>query len=219
MREGSTMKQTQLALLISDGIICKGVESIIKQSNFSSYGISEFGDTQSFLQSSIQFDLVLLDVSLYKSIEIEHDLRLIQKRFAHVKIIVISSRLTIQHIRYIMQLGVKGFIYRDELTKSLLHSIDLVLRDVVTLSQQPLELLTTSDLLISNNSLKSREMTVLQYTAQGLSPKQIANKLDIDVRTIHRDKQKLREILDVPTNDLLVDAAREQGLLDDERFN
>lgn len=210
------MQKTRLALLRSDGIVSKGIEGIIKQSNFSSLGLCEFDTLSQLLQSKQIFELLLFDISSLSLQEMEDELNQIRLMCPATKTIVISSRFTVPHIRRIMQLGAKGFIYREELADSLLHSIDLVLRDVVNLSRQALELLTTSNLLVSSNDMKPRQMAILRYTAEGLNPKEIALKLNVDVRTVQRDKRQLREILDVATNDLLLDAAREQGLLDDE---
>ncbi|GEM_PF-4612357 len=84
------------------------------------------------------------------------------------------------------------------------------------MSTHAMELLATSNFLVHGNKIKPRQMSILRLTAQGINPKEIARQLNVDVRTIQRDKQQLREILNVATNDLLLDAAREQGILDDE---
>jgi DNA-binding NarL/FixJ family response regulator len=115
-----------------------------------------------------------------------------------------------------MQLGAKGFIYRDDLSKALLNSIDLVLRDVVTMSTQALQLLTHTKHLTLLNEISPMDMQVLRLTARGQTVKMIAIDLRVSTRSIYRSRDKLRDILDVPTIEMLIDAAREQGLLDSE---
>ena len=53
-----------------------------------------------------------------------------------VKLVIISNRLAVLHIHRILQLGAKGFIYREELASELLRSIDIVVHDTVALSAQ-----------------------------------------------------------------------------------
>lgn len=57
---------------------------------------------------------------------------------------------------------------------------------------------------------------VLRLTAQGLTVKAIAAELRVTVRTVYRSRDRLRSALGVITNETLIDAAREQGLLDED---
>ena len=113
-----------------------------------------------------------------------------------------------------MQLGAKGFIFRDDLSEDLVNNIDLVARDVVTMSPQALQLLTKADQLYVANDLRHLDMRVLHLTEAGLTVKAIAAELDISTRSVYRSRDKLREVLGVSTIEKLLDAAREQGLLD-----
>ena len=131
-----------------------------------------------------------------------------------LSVVVISTRLTAMYVHRIMQLGAKGFIYRDDLADALLNSLDLVRRDVVTLSPQASHLLTTSKYLYVLNDMKPFDMQVLRLTANGLMVKEIAVELNVSTRTVYRSRDKLREILNVPTIETLIKAAHEQGLLD-----
>jgi len=131
-----------------------------------------------------------------------------------VRVIVIGNQLRTQYIRRVMQLGARGFIFRDDLSDALLNSLELVVRDVVTLSAQALNLLTNTHQLVVGNGLKELDRQVLRLIACGLGVKAIAAELEVSTRSVYRSRDKLREILDVPTNETLLDAAREQGLLD-----
>jgi DNA-binding NarL/FixJ family response regulator len=129
-------------------------------------------------------------------------------------VIVISDRLKAQHIKHVMQMGAKGFLFRDDLSEALVDNINLVARDVVTMSPSALELVTTTETFYHINDLKPQDMQVLRLTADGLTVKAIAAKLAISTRSVYRSRDKLREVLGTTNTVALVEAAREQGLLD-----
>jgi DNA-binding NarL/FixJ family response regulator len=66
-------------------------------------------------------------------------------------------------------------------------------------------------ILIGN--LNTRDIDVLELTEAGKTVKQIAYGLGIEQRTVYRSRERLRDALNVQTNDLIVDAARRLGLL------
>jgi len=210
------MQRRRVALIIPDGIIRKGVEGLIKQSRLLSYDVMAFNDFMAFRKQTTTVDLLLLDITGCLMRDAEDWLQKIRHDHPHVRVIVISGRLMVRHIRRVMQLGAKGFIYREDLSESLLSSIDLVSRDVVTMSSQAMQALANHDQLYAINELKPLDMQVLHLTAQGRTVKQIAAQLHVSTRSVYRSRDKLREVLDVPTNEMLLDAAREQGLLDSE---
>src|SRR5690606_169839 len=83
-----------------------------------------------------------------------------------------------------------------------------------TLSPCASQLLINSKYLYMLNDIKPLDMQVLRLTARGLTVKAIATELELSTRSIYRCRDKLREILGIQTIETLIDAAREQGLLD-----
>jgi two-component system nitrate/nitrite response regulator NarL len=208
------MEQTRLALLVPDGVTRIGIEGLIKVNRQANYKIKVFEDFQSFERQSGCMDILLYDTSGLPMRTVENHLRQLANCCSEVRVIVVSDQIKVQQVKQIMQLGAKGFIFRDDLSEALVNSIDLVARDVVTMSPQPLKMLTNADQLYIVNNLKPLDLRVLQLTADGLTVKAIATRLDLSTRTVYRSRDKLREVLGVPTMEMLLDAAREQGLLD-----
>jgi DNA-binding NarL/FixJ family response regulator len=208
------MAQIQLALLVSDGIIRRGIEGLIKTNGSTDYQVVVFEDFQALIRQTSQVDLLLMDTSSLRLDTIESRLQRLAECCPGLRVIVISSQLKVLHIKRIMQLGAKGFIFRDDLSDALMGSIELVARDVITMSPQALQLLAKADHLYMVNDLKSLDMQVLHLIASGLTVKAAAIELGISSRSAYRSRDKLREILSVQNNETLIDAAREQGLLD-----
>ena len=210
------MPQVHIALLVPDRITRSGIEDLIKQDGTTSYEVSVFEDLEALLYQSDKIDVLLMDISGLRISEVENRFSQLAKAQSPVKVIVISNRLTAIFIHRIMQLGAKGFIYRDELALTLLNGLDLVRRDVATLSPRASQLLINSQYLYMLNDIKPLDMQVLRLTAKGLSVKAIAARLELSTRSVYRRRDKLREILGVPTIETLLQAAFEQGLLDIE---
>lgn len=208
------MQQVHIALLVPDRIIRCGIEDLIKQDGISSYLVSSFEDLESLLDRLDEIDIILMDISGLCLDRVEKRLSHLVKTQCTTKIVIISSRLTAIFVHRIMLLGVKGFIYREELADTLLNSLDLVQRDVATLSPRASQLLINSKYLYMFNDIKPLDMQVLRLTAKGMSVKAIAAQLELSTRSIYRCRDKLREILGIQNIETLIDAAREQGLLD-----
>lgn len=210
------MTQSRLALLIPDRITRSGIEGLIKLDGNNRYEVVVFEEFDTLMRQSCTIDILLMDTSGLGINTVERQMELLLKHCHDVRIIVISNQLKVLHIKRIMQVGARGFIFRDDLSKNLLGSIDLVAREVVTMSSQAMALLTTADQLYVANDLKSIDLQILRLTARGLTVKGIATELEISTRSVYRSRDKLREVLDVQTIETLIDAAREQGLLDNE---
>lgn len=210
------MKRNRLALLIPDRFIRSGIEGLIQSDGNNRYEIVVFEEFDALLQQVSTIDMLLMDTSGSGIGIVEKQMEGLLKHCTGIRVIVISNQLKVLHIKRIMQLGAKGFIFRDDLGDTLLTSIDLVARDVVTMSSQAMHLLTSADQLYMINDLKPIDIQVLRLTARGLTVKGIAAEMEISTRSVYRSRDKLREVLDVQTIETLLDAAREQGLLDDE---
>jgi DNA-binding NarL/FixJ family response regulator len=209
------MQRLNIAVIVSDGIIRRGMVSLITQSNYANCELLEFEDFDGFRQHNGAIHLIYLDISSFAIDDVEEQIQGIRASDSDVKLVIISNRLAVLHIHRILQLGAKGFIYREELASELLRSIDIVVRDTVALSAQAQNLLLSKDKFYLADELRELDLKVLRYMASGQSTKQIAGKLNVSPKTIYRIRDRLRDLLDVPHSEMLLDAAREQGLLDD----
>ena len=61
--------------------------------------------------------------------------------------------------------------------------------------------------------LTVRQMEVLQLLKEGLSAKEIAQRLDISQRTVEHHKYRMMETLDIKTTAKLIQYAVKQGLI------
>jgi DNA-binding NarL/FixJ family response regulator len=209
------MQRLKIALIVPDGITRRGMLSLIKQSNYASCKVFEFEHFNGFNDHMDALHLIYFDISTLMIDALEEQTQAILTSHPSAKLVIISNRLAVLHIHRILQLGAKGFIHREELEVELLHSIDIVLRDTVVLSPQAQNLLLSTDKLYLTEELREVDLQVLRLMSNGLSTKEIAKTLAVSTKTIYRIRDRLRDLLDVPNTEMILDAAREQGLLND----
>lgn len=135
--------------------------------------------------------LILLDIDLAQ--EIGGDILPRLKSLAKCSyVLIVSDRQDEEWVFKAMQAGVKGYIFKQNLSVQLLEAIQIVLRDqiylppeVATQFFQQFQVVTTRNLSsLHKVNLTERERDVLQWLAQGASNETIAKQLNITVGTV-----------------------------------
>jgi DNA-binding CsgD family transcriptional regulator len=80
-------------------------------------------------------------------------------------------------------------------------------------SPQASGILVWSRLNRGDAELNAIDLEVLRLISQGLSIKEVAATMDYHQRSVYRIRQKLCAVLDAPTHEHLIDAARQKGFL------
>lgn len=208
------MQPKRIGLLTLDDFTQSGIEGLVKTNGLNQYQVKAYRDFESVLREIRQTDLLLIDASGLRLRMLEGYLKRIAACCESVNIMVISSQLKGSHIKRVLEFGAKGFMYRDDISFTLMHSLDLVSRGAVTVSSSALAVFLKSDHLYSSEEIPELEKQILQLTARGRTVKQIATELGVSTRTVYRARDSLRVILDAPTTETLVIAAYEHGLLE-----
>ena len=210
------MQPLNVALIVSDSIIRLGMVGMIQQSNYADCKLTEFEDFDSFYTHDRDVYLLYYDISSIAIKDVEQHLRQLKKSFPRTQTVIIIKQLKALPIHRVQQLGAKGVIYRDELELVLLQSIDIVTRGVIVYSTQVHQLLNSSEQLYLAKELRDKDIDVLRLMAQGCLPKEIAHQLNVSPKTIYRIRDRLKDILNVPNAEMILGAALEQGLLDED---
>lgn len=181
-----------------------------------------FKDLQScllFLRDN-RVDVLLLDDDLPRSLDIGPLINRLLSQFPHMAITILSRRLIATYIKKLLDYGATGFIYKeDRLQETLTTAIETVWNGDIYLSPKASALPymeKTSAPTIT--SLNPHDVEVLKLLADGHTAQEIADHLDVSTRTVYRIRRKLRMVLDVRTNEQIVAAAREKGLLNESSY-
>ncbi len=161
-----------------------------------------------------QPDLILMDVSMPVLNGLEAT-----KRFKveqpNVKILMLSMHNDKEYILSLVQSGANGYVLKDVSSEELVQAINTVYQGGTYFSSG------ASDSLFSLASsstpceeLTKRETAVLKELAIGLSNKEIAQALNISVRTVETHRQNIKNKLDIYTSAGLIKYALAQHLID-----
>jgi len=137
----------------------------------------------------------------------------IQQSYPEVRVLILSQMLHLGYIQQLMHDGARGFLYKeDPVDEILLVAIRMVMRGELYFSPRA-SALPFQQHLSNLNGLSVRECQVLRMLSTGLTVSEIGEALHIDIKTVYRSRDKLKDILGVRTNEQIVPTARTRGLL------
>ncbi len=141
--------------------------------------------------------VVVVDLSLKSGhgIElIEH----IKARHEHVKMLVSSVHEESVFAERALRAGALGYVNKEEATETVIEAIHHVLQGKIFLSESMSNRLLTT--VVDGQplgedpvtSLSNREIEVFELIGQGLTTKQIANKLRLSPKTVETHREKIK---------------------------
>lgn len=155
------------------------------------------------LLDSIEVDVALVDISLQQ----ENGLELVKTlKTSHPEIscIVVSMYDEIIYASSALKAGAKGYVMKQEAASSLLDAIELVVKGKIYLSKDMRERMLDTMLLGDSREeidpvklLSIREMEVLRLLGQGFGVSEIAQNLNLSVKTINVYRDNIRHKLSI----------------------
>lgn len=168
-------------------------------------------------------DLVLMDIALpdRTGIDLSSEIRRISPETI---IMIISMHSKVDYIVKAFQAGATGYVVKDSAAERLLQGIEAVLkgeyfldssvshRVVQKLMEFPREKAKITDR--GYDALTSREQEVMVLLAEGLSAKEVAEKLFVSPRTVENHRSSIMRKLDLHSNHDLIRYSAKLGLID-----
>lgn len=160
-------------------------------------------------------DMITLDISLKdkNGIEIIKD---IKYSYPKLPILVISMHDEMTYAERALKAGANGYIMKEKITKELLKAIYDVLSGKIYLSEKMSGIILNKSLRKNINEnesvidiLSDRELEVLQYIAEGLTTREIAEKTFLGIKTVETYKSKIKEKMNLSNSTQLVKFAVE----------
>ena len=145
----------------------------------------------------------------------------LRKTYPHIRIIVLTMHNSNEYIIQMHSRGAHGFLSKDSPFEEVLDAIDMVMNKNKYYNHQAMQmLLTTADRVIRTNNasanlrdLSHRELGVLRLICDELSNQEIAEKLNVSVRTIEWHRRNIFTKLQVKTVSGLMKYAMENDLI------
>lgn len=167
-------------------------------------------------------DILLMDLSmppgesgLIATAKINHD-------FPDTKIIILTMYEDEEYLFHVLRNGAKGYVLKNSPDEDLVRAIRLVHEGGIYIQPKMAtslvrEYISNEQGEIETNPFKIltiREIEVLPLVAKGYGNKEIAEKLNISVKTVESHKAKIMEKLNLNTRPELVEYALKRKLLD-----
>jgi DNA-binding NarL/FixJ family response regulator len=199
-------------LLVDDHpIVRDGLAQLINQSGDLTV-CGEAGDPAEALQAidGARPDLAILDLSLKGGDGLEL-IKQIRARWPKLPILVLSMHSEDLFAERVLRAGARGYIMKQEATRSVLGAIRKVLAGDVYLSSE-----IQSHLLrrcvgsageqarLPIDTLSDRELTVLELIGRGLSTRAIARELKLSVKTVESYRDHIKKKLNLSSSTQLI---------------
>ncbi|WP_317898060.1 response regulator transcription factor [Aurantibacillus circumpalustris] len=176
--------------------------------------VGESDDIEDAYKKTVQLkpDIILTDINLGKQNGVDL-IKKIVETVAKPKIIVVSMNDEYNFIKKMFRLGIKGYVTKFSPQTDLIDGI----RRVYNGENYLCSVITKLLLEISDqskeetNNLSLRELDVLKLISQGNSNKEIADKLNLGVKTVEAHKTRLYKKLGVKSIAELITYGKSKG--------
>jgi DNA-binding NarL/FixJ family response regulator len=201
------MKKTITLLLVEDhSMVRQGLRALIGlDTRIVLVGEASTGKEAVALTTELQPDVVIMDIAMPGLNGFEAT-RQILKANPKSKILVLSAHSDDEYVTRMIQLGVMGYLVKQNSIDLLLHAIHevsngrmyfspVIAKRRIHMEQMAKERGVPPEK--ASQPLTSREAEVLQRVAEGEPNKQIAGNLGISIKTVEKHRQQLMDKLHI----------------------
>jgi DNA-binding NarL/FixJ family response regulator len=217
--------QKKTILIIDDHpLFREGLKTIIEHDGkFEVLGEAGNGREAIQMAKKCKPNLVVMDISLpdQNGIDVTREIRSL---LPETRIMIVSMHSRIDYIAEAFQAGATGYLVKESAAAGLLKGLDAISKDEYfldrSLSRQVVNRLMDysikEKISMDNpyNALTPREQEVMRLLAEGLSSKDVADKLFISPKTVENHRAKIMSKLDLHSTMELVRYAAKLGLID-----
>lgn len=158
-------------------------------------------------------DLILLDIEM-PELDGFDVLRVVKKKYATIKTLVLTMHKSIEFIKNIIKAGADGYLVKDSEKETLIHAIHQVYDQGSFYSEKIASTILNSlrDKTL-NDTISAREKEVIQLIVDGNTTKEIAKKLFLSKYTVESHRQNILLKLQLKNTAELVKYAIQKGLV------
>lgn len=206
-------------LLVDDhSIVTDGIKALLQNEvDITIKGEAPNGKIALDMLRVLKIDLVLMDIDMPELNGVD-TLKVIKKEFAHIKVVMLTMHDEKAMISKLIDLGADGYLLKNSSKAELLTCLRGVANNEKYISSEATSiLLQVEEHKIANSALAQlteRELEIIRLIAEGLSNKEIGEKLFISHRTVDTHRTNLMSKIEVHNVAGIVKYAITNGLLD-----
>lgn len=192
-------------LLVDDhNIVRQGLRNLIAlESDLEVAGEASSGIEALKLVRNNTYDVVVLDISMpdKNGVDTLHDLK---HTAPDLPVLILSGYAEEQYALNLIRSGCKGYLSKDADSDEIIKAIRTIANGKRYISAELAELMSNelshpSEKLL-HETLSDREFQVFFKLAGGLSPTEIANELNISIKTVSTYRTRILEKMSLKTN-------------------
>jgi len=219
------MGERKTILIVDDHpLFREGLISLLaKQTGYEVVGEAAEGEEGIAKAGELHPDLVLMDISLPDMNGIDASRR-IRLSLLETKVIMLSMHSKIDFITDAFKAGASGYITKDATGEKLLECLETVMQGGYYMDMAVSQIVVKNLLMTKEDSariqnpaydtLTPREQEIMRFIAEGLSMKQIADKLFISQKTVENHRASIFSKLNIHSTMELIRYAAKYGLID-----
>lgn len=175
--------------------------------------VAEAGNAAEALELAARqsIDLVLMDINLQGVSGIALTARF-QEEFPDIAVLILSMHNKAEYVMQSIRAGARGYVLKDAPGSDIVRAIEAVLNGGIYYSAALMPIIAQPR--IRGESLTAREFEVLEQIAKGASNKNIAEALDLSVRTVETHCLNIKRKLNIEGRAELIKFALENSLIE-----
>jgi DNA-binding NarL/FixJ family response regulator len=206
---------TRVLLADDHQIVRQCLRSVLDREGFDVVAEASDGREAALLAEQLRPDVAVLDVSmpLLNGADAGREIHRVSPR---TKTILLTMHADGQYVVEALRAGIRGYVVKSQAVSDLVQAIRDVVRGATYLSPCIVDAVVDAVLTTGGDSaspLTRKEREVLQLIAKGQSTKEIAQALEISVKTAKTHRARIMEKLEIHQTAGLVQYAIRRGLI------
>jgi DNA-binding NarL/FixJ family response regulator len=206
-----------IRVLLADdhAMVRQGLKALLEQQGVQV--ICEAADGEETLRLTMKFrpDIAILDISMpiLNGIDAAREMK---RSLTETKVLLLTQHTEDEYVTEALRAGVHGYVLKNQAAEDLLHAIQEITQGSTYIS--PSIAGTVVGAYLSKKQgltdpLSSRERQVLQFVGEGRSTKEIAEQMQISVKTVESHRTRLMRKLKIHGTASLVRYAIRRGMI------
>jgi two-component system, NarL family, nitrate/nitrite response regulator NarL len=215
--ENKMKKRIKLLLVDDHPVVRRGISACLaRHEQLQVVGEAANGEEGIRKVRELSPDIVLMDIDMpeMNGLAVTEVLR---KENPKIKVLILSMHSNSEYVIRIIQSGASGYVLKEAPTEELVRAIEAVNAGEAFFSPEVARVALNKYVKGTGENaaaqLTNREREVLIQIAEGLSNKEIANKLGVGVRTVETHRERIMRKLNIHSVAGLTKFAISQGLV------
>ncbi len=207
-----TKRTTRIVIVDDHPMVAEGIQSIL-ESYDDVQVIATMSNGQDIIDQveNLAPDVILLDLNM-PGIGGLSTAEIVLERRPNTRILILSMHDSPEYISSALSHGAMGYVLKDVPTEEIKRAVDVVMageKYLCTGAQGSLKPRDDNE----REQLTNREQTILLQLAQGKSNRDVAEELDISIRTVETHRKNIKRKLGISSTAGLTRYAMEHGVL------